>query len=633
MSTFYLNYEEMLQCAEILKNHFPIQTKNIIETADQSIKNLFMIPETMAADRWVDLGNPIDWLMNPTEDPEFTWILNRHEHMVCLGKSYLLTGDEVYSETFKNHIIGWINQNPVPTDVSYNDAIFFQQRGPWRLLEVGLRVQSWILAYELLQKSAVFTPDFLNKFFDSLSEHADYLCNYLGNTEINHATMHMQGLFMVSVVLDFHPRSAYWRQLATERLELCLLHQIDEDGVQIELSTHYHNASIMFFGTPYVLAQKSGFPFSSWYKEKLKSIAAYTQATIRPDGISSPISDSNWSEDAPDLLGFIGLALEDEYYLGIGSFSEPMLWMFGPESYEKYKTTAEKKALEIKSSSFPCSGYYVMKDAVHYLFFDAAQMGGAHGHADILNFEWMWNNQLIFSDLGCYTYEEGDMRRYFKSTRNHNTVAIDDMDQTPYFSSQKWDSPIAKPNLYRFYNKDDYFFIDASHDGYKRLSHPITHRRWLLLVKSFDLLIIVDWLEGEGSHSAKQHFNLSKDAFINRNDKTVNLSYPSSNTKMRMQWWTANNEDDINIINGTGWISKKYAFKEEIPVIDATLSFDTKACIVTVCNPYHPENDKNLNIHSVKIDVTTKTIDIAIDDSFRNHRIYVSEDAISLTEY
>lgn len=613
--TFYLNYEELIKCAQVYKQHFPEQAENTMEIADQSIKSQFMIPETMAADRWVDLGNPINWLFNPTEDPEFTWILNRHEHMINLGKAYLLTGKEIYVEIFMKHIIGWIHQNPVPSNITYEAATFFQKRGPWRLLEVGLRVQAWCWAYMLMQRSRSLSKDFLEKFFYSLSEHADYLCEYLGDTEINHATMHMQGLFMVGVVNAEHSRSAYWRQVAVERLELCLLHQIDKDGVQVELSTHYHNYSIIFFGTSYVLAEKTGYKMSNWYREKLKSIATFTEAAIRPDGISSPISDSNWSEEAKELLGFIGLAIEDEHYLGVGNFTETMLWMFGADAYKKYKNSMGSKGLSSHSTSFPTAGYYIMRDERQYLFFDAAQMGGAHGHADILNFEWMWKNQLIFSDLGCYTYEEGDWRKYFKSTKNHNTIAVDDMDQTPYLLSQKWGEPVAKPKLFRVLNNELYYFIDASHDGYHRLEQPVDHRRWVMQLKSYDLLIIVDWVEGKGMHKIQQHFNLSEDALIEIKDNTAEIKYTSSKVEMTMQWWGGNDDkDNIIVLKDIGWISKKYAFKDEIPVINANLLFKDETCIVTICKPFYQCKSKNdmVSIEKVQIDNIAKVIDIWI---------------------
>ncbi|WKL00948.1 heparinase II/III-family protein [Paenibacillus amylolyticus] len=107
-------------------------------------------------------------------------------------------------------------------------------------------------------------------------------------------------------------------------------------------------------------------------------------------------------------------------------------------------------------------------------------MGGAHGHADALNVEWMWKNQLFFTDTGRYTYEEGEWRRYFKSTRAHNTVTVDGLDQTPYLSTQQWGEPEAQATALRWESNDSYHFIDASQDGYTHLPDPVTHRRWML---------------------------------------------------------------------------------------------------------------------------------------------------------
>ena len=121
-----------------------------------------------------------------------------------------------------------------------------------------------------------------------------------------------------------------------------------------------------------------------------------------------------------------------------------------------------------------------MRDKYQYLFFDAAAMGGAHGHADALNVEWMWKNQLFFTDTGRYTYEEGKWRRYFKSTRAHNTVTVDGLDQTPYLFTQQWGEPEAQATTLRWESNDSYHFIDASQDGYTHLPDPVTHRRWML---------------------------------------------------------------------------------------------------------------------------------------------------------
>ena len=59
---------------------------------------------------------------------------------------------------------------------------------------------------------------------------------------------------------------------------------------------------------------------------------------------------------------------------------------------------------------------------------------GGHGHYDQLAVELYANGQPLVVDPGRYTYAEepGGWRRWFKGTAAHNTVTVDELDQTPY---------------------------------------------------------------------------------------------------------------------------------------------------------------------------------------------------------
>ena len=172
-------------------------------------------------------------------------------------------------------------------------SYFLSTTGAMALIRGGLRVQSWISAFKYMEGSPVISDSFREEFLLALVEHANYLTSYLGSTEINHAIMHMQGLFMISVFYHDHPRASFWRQFAIERLELCMVHQIGPDGVQCELTTHYHNGSIEMFGAPYLLGKVSGYPMSEWYANNLRRMGAFTHALIRPDHGSTAAGDSD----------------------------------------------------------------------------------------------------------------------------------------------------------------------------------------------------------------------------------------------------------------------------------------------------------------------------------------------------
>ncbi|KRE49726.1 alginate lyase family protein [Paenibacillus sp. Soil724D2] len=636
---YYLTNQELMDAGKHYLQEYPELAKAAIENAEQACKNTFRVPYTMDMDHWVYMGEPIDWLYNPSKDLEFTWVINRHWYMLDLGRAYLITQKEEYVHTFIKHLRGWWQQNPVPKYLSYEKATFFQQPGPWRLLEVGLRVQSWISAFKYMEESPVISDIFREEFLLALVEHANYLTSYLGSTEINHAIMHMQGLFMISVFYHDHPRASFWRQFAIERLELCMVHQIGPDGVQCELTTHYHNGSIEMFGAPYLLGKLSGYPMSEWYANNLRRMGAFTHAMIRPDHGSTAAGDSDLLSSGTERLALLGAILEDEQFISMGEISAEILWMFGSERYETFKKQQQSFNTQLPTTvSFPQTGFYIMKDEQHYVFFDAASMGGAHGHADALNLEWMWKRNLLFLDPGRYTYEEGEWRRYFKSTRAHNTVTVDGLDQTAYVSSQEWGTPLAECVTNRWITGEEYDFIDASHNGYMRLDTPVLHRRWLLLWKKRSLMIIVDWLEGEGMHDIEQRFQLPPSTKVrivdggNEDMLKTTVDYASA-IQLQMHWMTSSDHSgNFTVVSETGWVSEIYGVKKETSTIVGKGTMTGKMGIVTVCTPIDLKEDTvQPLITRLDIDHRRQEVSISYTDKAGNLEIHLDGNEINWT--
>ncbi|THF75347.1 alginate lyase family protein [Cohnella fermenti] len=586
---FFLTHDELREAAKVFAASYPDRAKKAVEVAEHAGRNEFRLPFTMAMDRWVDMGTPIDWLYNPTQDLEFTWILNRHWHMEDLGKAYLLTGREEYVHTFARHFEEWLVQNSPPAEVPYEEATYFQRPGPWRLLETGLRVQSWIWTYRMVESSPRLSDSFRERFFSALAEHADYLVRFLGSAEINHAIMHMQSLFMIGAFHAEHPRSPLWRQLAAERLELCMARQVGDEGVQSELTTHYHNGSIGMFGTPYLLALKTGFEFPEEYGRKLARMGAFTEAAIRPDGQATPIGDSDWISHGRKPLGLLGAILGDKALLAAGEVSEELLWHFGADVYLQMRDSQAAFSPGTVSRAFEQTGYYFVKSEGQHLFFDAAGMGGAHGHADALSLEWMWRGQLIFADPGRYTYEEGEWRHYFKSTRAHNTVTVDGQDQTPYVATQRWGEPVAECETLRWIDNPSFAFLEATHDGYLRLEAPVLHRRWTLLGKEAGVLVIVDWLEGDGERTLEQRFQLHPDASVELGGSedgaspSARIGYPSTEVLVDLHWTTAGS--GFVVSEEAGWISRIYGEKEPNRVLSMSGTANGTTGIACVALP------------------------------------------------
>lgn len=82
--------------------------------------------------------------------------------------------------------------------------------------------------------------------------------------------------------------------------------------------------------------------------------------------------------------------------------------------------------------AFPVSGYYKVYSRDCALMFDAGEIGPhylpGHSHCDCLSFELSFRGKPLFVNSGTYGYQ-GSKRSYFRSTRAHNTVTIDNAEQ------------------------------------------------------------------------------------------------------------------------------------------------------------------------------------------------------------
>jgi hypothetical protein len=88
---------------------------------------------------------------------------------------------------------------------------------------------------------------------------------------------------------------------------------------------------------------------------------------------------------------------------------------------------------------FETSGYYGIRSSQGYLIFDCgpscADTLPAHGHGDILAFEWDVGVRRVIVDAGVREYEAGAERDWNRSTRAHNTVTVGDRDQCEFIKS------------------------------------------------------------------------------------------------------------------------------------------------------------------------------------------------------
>lgn len=143
------------------------------------------------------------------------------------------------------------------------------------------------------------------------------------------------------------------------------------------------------------------------------------------------------------------------------------------------------------------SGYIRLQNRHAMLLVDAAPIGPdhlpGHAHADTLSFELSLQGRRVMVNSGTSCYGNGSERQRQRGTAAHNTLVIDGLD-----SSEVWGgfrvARRARVKSLDIAESAGSMRVEATHDGYRRLSRRDLHRRcWLLNDAS---LLIEDEIAG-----------------------------------------------------------------------------------------------------------------------------------------
>jgi uncharacterized heparinase superfamily protein len=138
-------------------------------------------------------------------------------------------------------------------------------------------------------------------------------------------------------------------------------------------------------------------------------------------------------------------------------------------------------AATIGPFALPDTGYYgARSDAGDYVVCDAAPIGPdyipGHAHGDIFSFELSLAGHRVIVDAGVHDYEAGEMRRYCRSTRAHNTVEVEGEDQCEFWAIFRV-ARRGRPHDVLWEKRGGGFRLEGWHDGYARLPGCPRHAR------------------------------------------------------------------------------------------------------------------------------------------------------------
>ena len=285
----------------------------------------------------------------------------------------------------------------------------------------------WIICHELKSKEidrALFSQCRL------LSKNVEY--HQMGNHLLENGFALLFGSYY------FKDESTYKK--AAKILKAQLDEQILEDGAHFELSPMYHQVILFSMLDSINLTKNNG-----------------------------------WKDMELNLL-LIAKAKKMLGWLNTMSFNMEEIPLLNDSAKRIAPDTAELKRYsenlgikqDNKNHRLSASGYRKISKSNYEMVIDIGNIGPdyipGHAHSDTFNFVLWVRKQPLIVDTGVSTYENNQRRILERSTESHNTVKIDDKEQTSMWNSFK---VAERAKIVSLNEKED--FVCCTHDGYKKI--------------------------------------------------------------------------------------------------------------------------------------------------------------------
>jgi hypothetical protein len=530
-------------------------------------------------------------------DPKVVHEINRHQHLITLGRAFLYTGDERYAVEAISQLESWIEQNPEDVGVNWHSS-----------LEIAIRAQSWMWTLFLVLPSDHLDDRRIERILLSLWAHFSHIYRYPStySSPNTHLIGEAAALYAGGTVFAEWKHAQQWRRFGEDVLIQEAQRQVLDDGVYSELSSYYHCYALEFYLNALALARHNGTDFPESVCKQIESMLEVVMHLARPDGSIPLLSDDDGGQasglsnagyrDIRHLLSTGAVLFErSDFKCRANQLCEETLFLLGRKGWDAFgriegHAPSQQTRLFANAGYFSCrSGWKEDDDQVLFDYGGLGFLGGGHGHADALSFVLSSGNEELLIDPGTGIYNTAPQwRDYFRSTRAHNTVFIDGQDQAEPAGTFKWKNRFSS-RLVRRFAFPELEYIEAEHDAYARLDEPVIHRRRLLRARR-NCWIVADDFRGTGVHTFSSSFHFAPDTQIRmgrrRNLYSTNIEAVCGKRTLRLGFFASNPVHTEIMRQMTspiqGWVSRGYGNVSPAPVLCATVLDKAPSASITI---------------------------------------------------
>lgn len=350
----------------------------------------------------------MDWKHWKAEEASHLWNFNLHylEFLVPLANQFVESNEKKYLEKWEEIICSWMQYCG---NGNYPDA--------FESYTISLRVPNVLISMELLgdKLQENIQKDIINSIFIQYRylEQAQELALLA-----NHYFENLKTLVLCSLLFaDYERYQKYFHKFLGQIRE-----QILPDGVHYELSWMYHKIILedilrVYKGLISVGKKDDAFKLVETIQRMANASASFEKGMGQTPLFND--SGNNVAKKSSALIeavsGMLSIEVDDSI------------------------------------TSFQNAGYYKLYKGDVALSFDCGRLGpgymAGHGHCDCLSFELSKNQIPVLVNAGTYQYQ-GDKRSFFRSSAAHNTVMVDDQEQSELWGEHRAARRISKIKAY-----------------------------------------------------------------------------------------------------------------------------------------------------------------------------------------
>jgi len=340
-------------------------------------------------------GTPIDWVKYEKSELETSVWVNRLYFLPSFARMYYLTKDKSYVTDMVSVLKRWIEDNPrIPGSErkSFN----------WRDMQVAWRAIHLSWCYYLTEEALSDSERQL--FADIQNHHSQALLSWFAKQPLNDFNHQSHGALAMLYLSTLFNHTDTNGELLSNAIRI-LTHHLDNahynDGGNIEQMFGYFPFQTSIFRDMYLLCSANNIKYPENLIPMLHKMTNYISVMAQPNQTMPPLNDSYAMGIIPSVEILNGI-------LGTDITSESKISVYYPDT----QIAVMRNHPGTNNNSW-------------YLLLNPARRIGSHSHAGRLGIYLWLNNRAVLIEAGCCNYDKPIKNSWYRTSKAHNTVLID----------------------------------------------------------------------------------------------------------------------------------------------------------------------------------------------------------------